>query len=230
MSETKRLVWDLPLRAFHWLFAVSILASWLTAQLGFSWMKWHMRLGYWTLGLLIFRFVWGLVGPRHARFTSFLKSPADVLRYARNMKNTIADPVVGHNPMGALMVIGMLALVSVQATTGLFATDDIAWQGPYYPSVSTATAQLLSTVHRWNIDLIWLAIATHIAAILYYAFVKKDNLVPAMLTGLKSAERVPADQAISDSQVWKAVLIGLVSAGIVCWILSSAPPPTDALL
>src|SRR5579875_3637093 len=76
----RRLVWDLPLRAFHWLFAASILASWGTAKLGFTWMQWHIRLGYWMMGLLLFRIVWGLIGPRHARFASFLKGPRAVWR------------------------------------------------------------------------------------------------------------------------------------------------------
>jgi cytochrome b len=84
-ATSRRLVWDLPLRLFHWLFAASVSASWATAQLGVSWMEWHLRLGYWLMGLLIFRLVWGFFGPRHARFSSFLVGPRRIWSYARGL-------------------------------------------------------------------------------------------------------------------------------------------------
>jgi cytochrome b len=222
----RRLVWDLPLRLFHWLFAGSVLASWATAQLGVSWMKWHLRLGYWTMGLLVFRILWGLAGPRHARFSSFLAGPRRIWRHARELTSAgHALNSVGHNPLGGLMVIFMLLLAVLQVGTGLFATDDITWSGPYNPSVSSATAKLLTRIHHINFNVIWLAIAVHIAAILFYALVKKDNLVPAMLTGWKPAEAVPADQAIDSSELWKAAVVIALAAGCVYWVLSCAPPP-----
>lgn len=223
-SAGKRLVWDLPLRAFHWLFAASILASWATAEAGFSWMQWHIRLGEWMIGLLSFRILWGFVGPRHARFTSFLAGPRATWRYTRGLTG-FGDAVqsVGHNPLGGLMVIVMLLLVAFQVSTGLYATDDIAWTGPYNPSVSGATAHYLTKLHHLNFNLIWAAIALHVIAITYYAFVKKQNLVPAMLTGWKPAEAVPANEAISSSELWKALIVMVVSAGIVYAVLHGAP-------
>lgn len=225
----RRLVWDLPLRAFHWLFAASILASWGTAKLGFTWMQWHIRLGYWMMGLIVFRVVWGLIGPRHARFTSFLKGPRAVVLYARGFAG-LGDPVetVGHNPLGGLMVILMLLLVAFQVGTGLFATDDIAYTGPFNPSVSGHMAERLTALHHLNINLIWAAIALHVGAIAYYAFVKRQNLVPAMLHGWKPAEAVPAGEAITSSELWKALIVMIVAAAVVYGILSLAPPPPPA--
>ncbi len=130
---------------------------------------------------------------------------------------------VGHNPLGGLMVIAMLLLVAFQVSTGLFATDDIAWTGPYNAAVSESTAKFLTTLHHINFNLIWVAIALHVAAIAYYAFVKKQNLVPAMLTGWKPAEAVPADEAITSSELWKAALVIAMSGGVVYWVLSAAP-------
>ncbi|MGH8261680.1 MAG: cytochrome b/b6 domain-containing protein [Steroidobacteraceae bacterium] len=221
----RRLVWDLPLRAFHWLFAASILASWGTAKLGFTWMQWHIRLGYWMMGLILFRVIWGFIGPRHARFASFLKGPRSILRYGRGFVG-LDEPVesVGHNPLGGLMVIIMLLLVTFQVSTGLFATDDIAWTGPFNPAVSNATAEYLTGLHHLNFNLIWAAIALHIGAIAYYAFIKRRNLVPAMLHGWKPAEAVPAEDAIASSELWKALLVMIVAAGIVYAILHFAPP------
>ena len=227
MPEDRRLVWDLPLRAFHWLFAASILASWATAEAGFEWMKVHMRLGYFMIGLLLFRIVWGFIGPRHARFANFLKGPGTVWRYARGLRHKASEAVVsvGHNPLGGLMVILMLLLVALQATTGLFATDDIAWAGPYNPSVSDTLAHQLTSVHHANFNLILAAIVLHISAIAYYAKVKRQNLVPPMLTGWKPAEAVPASEAITSSELVKAAIVIALSAGAVYWLLSKAPPP-----
>jgi cytochrome b len=225
----RRLVWDLPLRAFHWLFAASILASWATAKAGFTWMQWHIRLGYWMMGLIIFRVVWGVIGPRHARFTSFLKGPGAVWRYVRGFTG-LGEAVesVGHNPLGGLMVILMLLLVAFQTGTGLFTTDDISWSGPFNAAVSGSTGHLLTSLHHLNFNFIWAAIALHVGAIAYYAFIKRQNLVPAMLHGWKPAEAVPAGEAITSSQLWKALIVMIVAAGLVYWILTLAPPPPAA--
>jgi cytochrome b len=229
-SAQRRLVWDLPLRAFHWLFALSILASWLTAEPGSAWMPWHMRLGYWMMGLLTFRIIWGFVGPRHARFASFLAGPRAMWRYARGLTGfEEAIHSVGHNPLGGVMVIVMLLLVAFQVSTGLFATDDIVWTGPYNPAVTDHTARLLTSLHHANFNLIWAAIALHIGAIAYYAFAKKQNLVPAMLSGWKPAETVPAEEAITSSELWKALLVMIVSVAVVYGVLSGAPPPSSSI-
>jgi cytochrome b len=228
MTTERRLVWDLPLRLFHWLFATSVVASWSTAQLGVSWMTWHLRLGNWMMGLVVFRILWGFAGPRHARFSNFLTGPRKIWSYAQGLTGAgRAINSVGHNPLGGLMVIFMLMLVALQVGTGLFATDDITWSGPYNPAVSSATARFLTRVHHLNFNVIWLAISLHIAAIAFYALVKKDNLIPAMLTGWKPAEAVPADQAIETSALWKAAVVIALAAGFVYWVVSSAPPPAD---
>ncbi len=229
-ARERRLVWDLPLRAFHWLFAASIVASHATAQPGSAWMPWHMRLGYWMMGLLTFRILWGFVGPRHARFASFLTGPRAVWRYAKGLTGfDEAIHSVGHNPLGGVMVVVMLLLVAFQVGTGLFATDDIVWTGPYNSAVSSATARLLTSLHHRNFNLIWAAIALHVGAIAYYAFVKKQNLVPAMLTGWKPAEAVPAGEAITSSELWKALLVMIVSAAVVYGVLHGAPPATSSV-
>jgi cytochrome b len=227
MAEEKRLVWDLPLRLFHWLFAVSIFASWATAEAGFDWMEVHFWLGYWTIGLLIFRILWGFIGPRHARFSSFVGTPAAIWRYLRGLFS--ANPIhsVGHNPAGGIMVIVMLLLVALQVSTGLFATDDIVWSGPYNPAVSGATADKLTSIHHANFNFILAAVILHVLAIAFYGFVKKQNLAVAMLTGMKPATLVPEHEAISSSQLLKAVIAVLVSGGAVYWLVSAAPPVPD---
>lgn len=225
MTEPKRLVWDLPLRIFHWLFVLSICGSWATAKAGFEWMQWHFYLGYFMIGLVSFRVIWGLVGPRHARFSNFLKGPSTLLRYVKGL--TAVQPIhsAGHNPAGGLMVMVMMALVAFQAGSGLFVTDEIAWYGPYNPAVSSATADKLTSLHHANFNWILAAIALHLLAIGFYWLVKKQNLVVPMFTGHKPAAWVAEHEAIPHSQLLKALIVILISIGLVYWLLGAAPPP-----
>jgi len=226
-TQARRLVWDLPLRLFHWLLVLSMIASYTTAKLGFDWMQWHFYLGYWTLGLVVFRILWGFFGPRHARFGSFIHRPSAVWLYLRGMFNRESPRTIGHNPVGGLMVLLMLALLAIQATTGLFTTDDVVWSGPYYPAVSSSTASTLSSIHSLNFNIILGAVGLHIAAIVFYGLYKRQNLVVPMLHGHLPATLVPEREAISHSQLIKALVISLVAAGFVYWLVAHAPVAPD---
>jgi cytochrome b len=226
-SQERRLVWDLPLRMFHWLLVLSMVASYTTAKLGFDWMQWHFYLGYFTIGLVVFRLLWGLFGPRHARFTSFIRRPSAVFLYLKGMFSRTSVRTIGHNPVGGLMVLLMLILVGIQATTGLFTTDDVVWSGPYYPAVSGGTASTLSTIHNINFNIILAAVGVHIAAILFYGLYKRQNLVVPMLHGHLPATLVPEREAISNSQLVKALVISLVAAAFVYWLVMHAPVAPD---
>lgn len=227
MTE-KRLVWDLPLRVFHWLFALGICGSWATAEAGFEWMQVHFWLGYFTMGLVLFRIIWGFIGPRHARFSNFLKGPATLLRYLKSFAGGAPIITAGHNPAGGLMVMVMMALVAFQTATGLFATDDIAWSGPYNPAVGSATASKLTSLHHANFNWILAAIALHLLAIGFYWRVKRQNLVAPMLTGHKPAAWVAEHEAIPHSQLLKALIVVLISTGLVYGLIGAAPEPVDA--
>jgi len=224
MAKDTRLVWDLPTRLFHWLFVLTIVSLYFTAQPGDpTWMPWHMRLGYFALGLVSFRIIWGFIGPRHARFVNFLKGPGPILQYMRG-----GIKAVGHNPMGGWMVVLMLVLVGVQVTTGLFTSDDIAFAGPYNPAVSSAHASLLGTIHHKNFYyFILTAVALHLCAITVYTFAFKEKLVPAMFHGHKDAEHVPATEAISNHELVKALIVIAVVAGGIWYLLHAAPPPAE---
>jgi cytochrome b len=226
MSDQERhLVWDLPLRVFHWLLVLSLTSAYITAELGFDWKQIHIYLGYLTIGLVVFRIIWGFVGPRHARFANFLTGPSVVWRYAKGLAAGTMIQTAGHNPLGGISVIIMLVLVGFQAGTGLFATDDIVWTGPYNAAVGEATADRLTAWHHINFNILLVAVALHIMAIAFYFLVKKQNLVAAMLHGKKP---VPAHEAISKSEVVKALIVIVISAGLVYWLVSAAPePPSD---
>jgi cytochrome b len=235
MAE-KRLVWDLPLRLFHWLLVLSIAASWYTAeyseeyvQLGeriISYTQLHFYLGYWALGLIAFRILWGFVGPRNARFTTFVSGPSRVLAYLRTLLRRDAPAAVGHNPLGGLVVIVMLLMIGAQAVTGLFLIDNTEiWTAPYHSAVSSETAGTLGSFHHLNFDVLIWVIALHVLAILFYRLYKGQNLVAAMITGRKPGAAVAAHEAITSSQLWKALIVVLVCAAGIWLLLNQAPPP-----
>ncbi len=214
-------VWDLPTRAFHWALAACVIGSVVTARVGGNALVWHMRIGYVVFTLLVFRCLWGLVGGRWSRFASFIYSPGAVLRYLKGASGPGEHHEVGHNPLGALSVFGLLAILAVQVATGLFADDEIATTGPFNKFVATATGLALTGWHKgWGQWLIITLVLLHIAAIVYYLVRRKRNLVPPMLTGDKPLPPgVPASADGGGARLLAAVLVALCGAG-VAWLVS----------
>lgn len=219
----QRLVWDLPLRVFHWLLVISVAASWATGQIGSEVRQYHMWLGYWMLGLLTFRLIWGVVGTRHSRFTSFIPTPKSVMRYGRDLVTGQASETVGHNPVGSLMVFLMLALLVTQVVSGLFVDDDIFYAGPFAYSVSGKTNDFFEGLHHDVVDWIVVLAVLHIAAALYHTLRLKEPLIRAMFTGKKRAAVVPASEAIKTSALIRAVLVILVAVVVVYVIVTVVP-------
>ncbi|NND59243.1 MAG: cytochrome B [Gammaproteobacteria bacterium] len=229
-KQQQRLVWDLPLRIFHWLLVVSVIASFTTGKIGSSVREYHMLLGYWMLGLLIFRLVWGVVGTRHSRFASFIPTPASSWRYARNVLKGEAPASIGHNPLGSLMVFLMLALLITQVVSGLFVDDDIFFAGPFAHAVRSSTSKFFEGLHHDVVNWIVVLAILHIAAALYHTFRMKEPLIRAMFTGRKSADVVPHDQAITTSAVIRALVVAAVTAAFVYWLVVIAPPPLPGVM
>lgn len=214
-------VWDLPTRVFHWALAACVIGSVISANIGGNAMVWHFRLGYVVFTLLAFRILWGLFGGHWSRFANFVYAPATTLRYLRGQSRDDEHHDVGHNPLGAFSVFGLLVLLAAQVGTGLFADDEIANTGPLIKFVSGATSALLTNWHK-NFGQ-WLIIALvvlHVAAILFYLFRKQRNLVRPMLSGDKTLP--PGVPASADSALSRSVavlLLGLCAAGVT-WLVS----------
>ncbi len=173
-------VWDLPLRIFHWLLVVGVLGAYITATLGGSLIDWHGYFGVLVLGLLLFRLIWGFAGTFHARFANFIPTPARLLSYINGQWQG-----AGHNPLGALAVFAILITALFIASSGLFANDDIAFQGTWSNLVDKALSDTLSAWHSLAFDVLLVLIVLHLAAIGFYRWHKKQNLVLPMLTGKK---------------------------------------------
>lgn len=222
-----RLIWDLPLRLCHWLLALAVLGSWVTHKIGTQAFAWHVWFGYTVLVLTAFRVVWGFTGPRHARFSNFVRAPLSVGRYSRSLFNTgSSQRFAGHNPLGALMVLVLLTLLMGQALAGLFANDDVASTGPLYGYVSDATSDALARVHKLLAKLIWIAVWIHVAAVFAYALLQRVNLIVPMITGRKHHPWLTAGDAIGSSLLWRAVLIAAACAAILYWLIATAPAPS----
>jgi len=204
---TERLVWDLPLRIFHWLLVGSLSASWITAQIGYDVRQYHVWLGFWMIGLLTFRLVWGFVGPRHSRFASFFPRPRSLFAHVRESLSGSAKQSAGHNPAGSLMVFVLLILIAAQAASGLFVDDDIFYAGPYAAKASEDLVDVMSFIHHNIINFILALVAIHIAAVIYFSVRRKQGLIRAMLTGRKSADVVSEQEEISGSRIWLAISI-----------------------
>lgn len=205
-------VWDLPTRLFHWVLVLLVVFSIVSAKIGGNWLDWHMRSGYCILALVLFRIMWGFAGSHHARFANFVRPPSAIVSYLRGMRDGSAAAQAGHNPLGALSVVAVLLVLLLQASSGLFANDSIASEGPLAKLVSSASSDLLTRVHKINQYVIFALIALHLAAIAYYYFAKRENLVVPMFTGDKSgATFVPA---IDDTRVRvrAAILLAIAAA------------------
>jgi cytochrome b len=178
-------VWDLPTRAFHWMLAVLIALQYATGEFHFLDMRWHFWFGYATLVLIAFRVLWGFLGSQTSRFADFLRGPAAVWRYLRSQSSTNLQTRVGHNPLGGWSVIALLASVSVQSVSGLFASDEIDTDGPFVAHASDATVKLMTRAHHWNENVLLILICLHVAAVLLYLVVKHEDLITPMLSGRK---------------------------------------------
>ena len=222
MSTQRIPLWDLPVRLFHWLLVIAIAAAVITANIGGNAMVWHGRIGLFIAGLIVFRLVWGLIGPTYARFSTFLPTPGSIGAYLRGQWRGI-----GHNPLGSLSVLGLLLMVAVQVGTGLFANDDIAFRGPLFDLVGKDTSDLLTRVHRIAINLLMTLIALHLAAIAFYAHVKKDNLVKPMIRGWKDVDVAAHDIRPHRGGGVVALIVALVLAVGAVYAASGAwvPPP-----
>ena len=221
-GNEERLVWDLPLRVFHWSLVLCFVGSYVTAKLGFDYRQQHFWFGYTLMGLLIFRLMWGVVGTRHARFSTVFTALGRVRQYVRNLSAGNESSAAGHNPLGALSVIALLVLLILQVVSGLFMDDDILYAGPWMHTVSGDIQDIMETIHTTAVNALLALVVLHLVAVAYYSLIRRKKIIGAMITG---KARVSADQAIANSRLLLAVILGSLTAALVYWLVVVAPPP-----
>lgn len=180
-SSVKRIrLWDLPTRLFHWSLVVAVSVAVVSGEIGGEWIGVHAKAGLTILGLVVFRLIWGIIGSTHARFAHFAPSISKLRAYIKGQWTG-----VGHNPLGALSVFALLALLAAQVGTGLFSNDDIDFTGPLFNLVDQALSNRLTGLHQLFAKGLFVLLAVHVVAIGFYTLIKKDNLVKPMVTGWK---------------------------------------------
>lgn len=212
-------VWDLPTRLFHWLLTLAVIGAFITAQIGGNAMVWHTRLGLLVGALLVFRLVWGLVGGRWSRFASFVYAPATLVRYLRGRAAAGERLDVGHSPLGALAVFALLGVLAVQVGTGLVSDDEIALVGPLNRFVDIDTGLAATGWHKeFGEWLITVVVALHVGAIVFYAVVRRSNLVPAMWHGDKLLPPGTPGSADGLAQRLLALVLAAAAAALAGWV------------
>ena len=196
MSKQRILVWDLPTRVFHWLLAASFLGAFLTAE-SERYRDIHVVLGYTVLGLVAFRFVWGLVGTRYARFASFPIAPRRVLGYLRSLLTRAPQHHVGHNPAGSLAIYAILALALLAGASGYAAYNEIG-------------GETLAGLHEGAANAMLALVLVHIGAVIVSSLLHRENLVAAMLNGYK---RGRAGEGIGSKHWAVAAVVLLATVG-----------------
>jgi len=204
VEKTKILVWDAPTRVFHWLLALSFAGAYATSE-GGGLMGVHLTLGYTMVGLVAFRVIWGLIGTRYARFSSFVRGPAAVARYASSMLNPKAEHSMGHNPLGAVSIVLMLL-----CTLAIVFTGWVYFNGG---------AHALKSLHEGAAALMATVVGVHVAGVVFASLMQRENLVRAMFNGRKQGR---PEQSIRWS--WWPVAV-LVLAGVLgfWWLQWQAP-------
>jgi cytochrome b len=214
-------IWDLPTRLFHWALVLCVIGLVITGNVGGNAMVWHFRLGYGVFTLLLFRIVWGLAGGRWSRFASFVRGPGTILRYLRSGSRPGEWLDVGHNPLGALSVLAMLALLALQVACGLVADDEIANVGPLNRHVSSALAATATAWHKGPGKLLLIIlIVLHLGAIAFYKLRKRQDLVGPMLRGdkLLGTDVPPARDDTLTRGAAAALLLGC--AAVVAFVVT----------
>lgn len=211
-SDTRQvLVWDVPVRLFHWLTVASFAGAYLTAE-SERWRLLHVTLGYTMAGLVVFRVIWGFIGTRHARFASFVRGPRAVLGYLKAMGSEHPQHHTGHNPAGALAIVAMLALALAVTASGWALYNDIGGES-------------FEEWHEFAANTMLAVIGVHIVGVLLASWRGHENLIGSMVTGRKQAH--PEDAV---RRAWGSVAALMLVAVAAFWWTQwqSAPGSGDA--
>ena len=201
-------IWDLPTRVFHLLLILSIAGLIISGEVGGDAMSVHFLFGYNVLALVLFRVVWGVVGGHWSRFRHFVPTLSELLTYVQSLRTDQATPHVGHNPLGALSVLGMLTILLLQVFSGLFSDDEIANTGPWTSFVSSDWVSLATQYHsEIGKTVLLFLIGLHFATILFYKRIKQVDLITPMIHGDKTF--VDETQASRDTFTSRLFALGL---------------------
>lgn len=208
--------WDLPTRLFKWSLVALILVAWVSSGFSDPDMTVHKAAGYGVLVLVVYRALWGIFGSSTARFSGFVRSPAAVWTYLKALRLNRAGRYLGHNPAGGLMVIGLIVVCGVQVLLGMFSSDGVTASGPFAGLVGDTVSSWAASIHAaWFYFAILALAGLHIVANFYYQFVKRENLIGAMITGRKRREAYVDHKEATGGSLPVAAVCLLTAFGLV---------------
>lgn len=210
-------VWDIPTRLFHWLLVVLFVFLIVSGESD-DLMEFHFYAGYLLSGLILFRVLWGFLGTKYARFTSFKLNPFEAISYTKGLLKAQHTSQYGHTPAGSVMVIVLLMMLAVQLLTGMMSTDDIIWNGPLYSYVDDETAGIAGEIHEIIQLLLQIIVGVHVLAIILYKVKFKEALVPAMIHGKKPRQ---GDEPEREGLSWiKFIAAATPAAGLTYYLFT----------
>lgn len=187
MSNTTKIkVWDPLVRVFHWSLVTAFAIAYITED---DFLTIHSWAGYLILGLLVIRIIWGFVGSRYARFSNFVYSRAMIIQFVKDTLQLRAKRYLGHNPAGGAMVILLITSLLITTLTGVALLGAEEHAGPlasWFVASSDIWGEGLEEVHEFFANFTLLLVFVHVSGVLVESFIHKENLVSAMLSGLKS--------------------------------------------
>ena len=211
MTQTQQkqsvLVWDLPVRVFHWLLFVSFAGAWLTAESEAQQMI-HYAFGYTACALVLFRILWGLIGTRYARFTQFIKGPSNTTHHIKSLLNRQPEHQLGHNPAGAVAMVLLMVLILLLGLTGYWIVKDLL-------------SELVGEAHEIIASMAMAVVTIHIAAAILMSFFQKENLIKSMVTGMKMGA---IDQAIPSPVYLLGFMLAVAWSYMFFLVVSGALP------
>lgn len=214
--------WDLPTRLFKWMLVALVVLAWVTQRYGEAWgdisLKWHRYNGYAILILLVFRVLWGFVGSSTARFSAWVSSPFKALDYGLALIKREPRPYLGHNPLGAWMIIALLLGLASQGIAGLFTVDQNDMFGGPFAAFEEPTAwhKRLASYHHQAYYFILALVTVHVCVNLFYQYVKKDPIIRAMITGRKPVEPFKDQPEMTPAPAeWARALACLAAAAVI---------------
>ena len=184
-------IWDPVTRIWHWVLALAVICNWFFGEfMSFDTVMWHFYIGYFILALMVFRLLWGIVGPAPIRFSSFFRSLKFMPAYIKTIFSREPSGTPGHNSLGTLSVIAFIVVLSAQATTGLFLeTEDFFETGPLYDFASEELVKNFSLWHHRLSNILLVLIGLHFVTIIFYWYWKHENLIRPMINGWKWVKR-----------------------------------------
>jgi len=226
MPSEPKVIWDLPLRLFHWSMVITVL---IAAVTGYFFeellLDVHVYAGY-SLGcLLVFRLIWGFIGSYYSRFHTYPLKTKDVTSHLKNLAHGKSKTHTGHNPVGAWMIVVLLSSLTFLVITGMVVWGGQENQGPLAHLIGFKVGDFTKDIHEFFANILMFAIAAHFIGVFVETVIFKHPLIKAMISGKKPTQDTQASVNIWHT-VRGALVFGLIIASVTYWGMTG---PTSSL-